>query len=178
MKSASRLNPWLSLCLLFALVGYASAQAAEQQKPPEQPEVKLPALLSAKPLKIHPKDDELRKLLKARYNEAVSEARDEYEYEEVARKYGPSRVFDPDDLYGIWQRVVVSGLELCDTPAEKIALLTNYLEVTKEAEQIAQRRYDAGKIRSSDLHRARYERLQAEIQLGRAKLAADKPTNK
>jgi hypothetical protein len=178
MKSAIRLNPQLPLCLLIALVGYSSAQAAEQQKPPDQPEVKLPALLSAKPLKIDPKDDELRKLLKARYNEAVSEARDCYEFEEFARKYGPSQLYDADYLYGMWQRVVQSGLELCDTPAEKVALLTQYLEVTRKAEKYMQARYNAGRDRIGALQRARYERLNAEIHLWRVKREADQAKDK
>ncbi len=173
MKSVTKPEPWLSLCLLMTLVGNSAAQAPSQ-KPPDQPEEKLPALLAAKPLKEDPKDDELRKLLKARYNEALGEAKDFYESE----KLPPARLINLNDRYGRWQRLVQAGLELCDKPAEKVALLTQYVELTKELEKKEQARFDAGREAAYELRRARYERLDAEIQLLRAKREADKAKDK
>jgi hypothetical protein len=173
MRSATRPEPWLWLCLLMMLAGNSAAQAPQSQSPSDRPGVKLPAILSAKPVAEDPKDDELRKLLKARYNEAVGELKDYYEANDLANRAGITRRDGPDDLYGRWQRLVQAGLELCDKPAEKVALLTQYLEVTKEAEKIEQARYDAGRIRIGDLHRARYERLDAQVQLLRAKREAE-----
>jgi hypothetical protein len=173
MKKTGILVRWLPLWLVTTAVGSAAAQAPRQQKPPDEPAVRLPALLTAKPLKAEPKDDALRKLLKARYNEAVGELKALYEEEDYASKNGVDRLTHVGDLHEPWHRLVEAGLELCDKPAEKVALLSQYLEVAKEAEKLTQARYDAGRVRSSDLHQARYERLDAEILLLRTKREAD-----
>jgi hypothetical protein len=164
MISATTSGPWLSLCLLLTLAGTSAAQLPPQ-KPPEQPGEKPPALLAAQPHKEDPQDDELRKLLKARYNEALAEAKTYYEDEKSPR----DRLIHYDDLYGRWQRLVQAGLELCDKPAEKVSLLTQYVEVNKDMERGIQERVDVGREVEYALHRARYQRLDAEIQLLRAK---------
>jgi hypothetical protein len=156
----------LSLCLLASLAGTSAARPPRAQELPDEPEVNLPALLSTKPLKEDPRDDEARKLLKACYDEALGEAKGLYE-DYVRGRAGQ------DEVYGSWQRLVDAGLELCSKPAERVALLTQYVEMAKEAEKIAKERYEAGRWRIGGLHRARYERLDAEIHLLRAKREAD-----
>jgi len=160
----------MSLCLLMTLAGSAVSQPLSE-KPPTRPEEKPPALLTAKPLKADPKDDELRKLLKARYNAALAEAKGIYEFE---NRPGAEVFVDFDRVFGQWQRLVQAGLEVCDTPAEKVALLTQYVELTKDLEKVEQKRFDVGRVPEYDLHRVRYQRLDAEIQLLRAKRDADK----
>ena len=171
MKGVTGPHSWLPLCLLLPLVGSSAAQAPQPQKPPDQPGVELPAFLSAQPLKEDSKDDELRKLLKARYNAALGELKGLYKERLLP---GVDRLDNLDDLYGPWQRLVQAGLELCDTPVEKVAVLTPYVEMTKETEKTEQARYEAGRVTITSLHRARYQRLDAEIQLLRAKREADK----
>ncbi len=178
MKSVTRLLPTRALCLLMMLGGLSAAQTPQPQKRPETPEVKYPPPLSANPLKEEPDDGPERKLLKARYNAAVGELKDYYEFAALANKHGISRLYTPDGLYGPWKRLVQAGLELYDKPADKLVLLTQYLEITKEVEKDAQAQYDAGRTRIGDLHRARYERLDAEIRLLRAKREADKAKDK
>jgi hypothetical protein len=133
--------------------------------------MKLPALLTAKPIKEEPKDDELRKLLKGRYNEAVAEMQGRYKEFLVGRG-----TFDA--MFEVAQRIVTSGLELSDKPAERVTLLTQYVELAIEVEKITQARYDASRIPDTDVHRAHYERLNAEIQLLRAKRAIDRVKGK
>jgi hypothetical protein len=140
--------------------------------------VRYPALLAAKPLQEDPKDDELRKLLKARYNAVLAEARDEYAFEEFVKRRGPSQLDDPDGRYAWLKRFVEAGLDLCDTPAEKVAILANYLEVAKELERLEKVRYEAGRSVVGSLERTRYERLDAEIQLLRARREANGGKNK
>ncbi len=184
MTSAIGLGRWLPVYLLILLAGNPAGQAAgpkkpaDKKKPADNTELKLPALLSAKPLKVDRKDDELRTLLKARYNEAVSEAREYYAFEKLASESGISVLYDQDRFYKMWHRVVGSGLELCDKPAEKVALLTQYLAVTKEVEKLNQEEHAAGRIRSESLHRARFERLDAGVRLLRAKREGGKAKDK
>jgi hypothetical protein len=147
------------------LHNYSPAQEPQPQL--NQPEITAPALLSAKPLKEDPKDDELRKLLKARYNEGVGEVKMRHEQ----YKFGLGGI---DDLFQAGQRLVQAGLELHDKSAEKVVLLTQYLELTKDIEKLSQTRYDAGLSQPAELCRARYQRLDAEIQLLRAKREADR----
>jgi hypothetical protein len=76
------------------------------------------------------------------------------------------------------QRLLQAGLELCDKPADKVALLTQYVELTKATEKFAQARSEAGRGTETAIHRLRYQRLDAEIQLLRAKREADKVKGK
>jgi hypothetical protein len=68
--------------------------------------------------------------------------------------------------------VVRAGLEVFDKPAERVALLTDYLEALKQAEKVEQGRYEANRCGIAPVHRARYERLEAEVGLLRAKREA------
>jgi hypothetical protein len=65
--------------------------------------------------------------------------------------------------------VLQAGLEASAGPAEKVALLSDYLQLTKEAEQKEEERYSVGRCKIGHVHRARYERLDAELRLLRAK---------
>jgi len=162
------------LTLLLTLVANSPARAPHPPRLVRNPPKKPPALLTAKPLQDDPKDDELRKLLKARYNEALGEAKAYHEF----GKLGVDTIINLDDLYGRWQRLVQARLELCDKPTEKVELLSQYVELTKELEKADQSRLDAHRIPKYELHRARYQRLDAEVQLLRAKREADKTKGK
>ena len=166
MKSV---EAWLSFSLLLMLASRSPALAPQPQ--PGQREAKEPALLTARPLKEDPKDDELRKLLKARYNEALGEVQGLYRMFQTARA-------SLDSFAEAEQRLVQAGLELCDKPADKVALLTQYVELTRAAEKVAQARFEAARGTESAVRRARYQRLDAEIQLLRAKREADKAKGK
>ena len=178
MTNVTRPEPWLSLCLLLVLAGNSPSETPQSEKAPDKPKVKLPALLAAKPLKAGPQDDELRKLLKARYNEAVSEARDYYELEHLASTSAIEMDANEGYRYQALHRVMQAGLEVFEKPAEKVAFLKQYLEVLKAAEKRTQAKNDVGRNRLGDLNRARYERLDAEIRLLRAKREADKAKDK
>jgi hypothetical protein len=170
MKSLARPELLCWLCLVQPLIGSSAAQEPQPQKPPDHSQAKIPAAVTAmKPLQADPKDDELRKLLKARFNEALGELKGRYAYTELFSKHGVMVLGAPDDLYRPWQRLVQAGLEAYEEKADKIALLTQYLEVTKQREKIDEERYDKRGGAGFDLHRARYERLDAEIRLLRVK---------
>jgi hypothetical protein len=137
----------------------------------------MSAIVDAKPLKEDPKDDDLRKLLKARYNEALVAVQGLYQRGADGQVYA-CEVYDPDAFYHPWHRLVTSGLEVVDTQAERVALLAHQVEAMKAEEKETQLKFDVGRAVAAPLHRARYERLDAEIKLLRAKREADKPKDK
>jgi hypothetical protein len=167
-----RVLQWLPACLLFASIGISLGQD-EPTKPAGKPDVRYPALLAAKPLQEDSKDDELRKLLKARYNAVLAEARDYYRIKVASgERERPSFEDWPDNEYGRFKRLVRAGLEAFDKPADKVALVSAYLEMTKGAEKDAESHHKAGHYRIGDVERARYERLDAEAWLIRLKREA------
>ena len=171
VKTADKSVLLKSILLVVTLAGTSAAQTPPAQDADDEPAVKLPALVSAKPLPPVPGEDESRKLLREKRNEAVAAARSSYE--EFMKGRGRS-----DDMYRSCQRVVEAGLELCATPAEKVALLTQLVEVMAEVDKDMQSRHAVARASAGDVHRARYERLDAEVRLLRAKRDAERPAGK
>jgi hypothetical protein len=131
---------------------------------PGGPGEELPALLKEQPVQADPRDDDLRKLLKERYNEAVAEVAVRYQ-----RLLGG--VETPDSVFAGAQRLVRAGLELKEKPADQVALREKYVALAKAVEKSVEERVQAGtkSYGPADLHQAKYERADAEIQLLRAK---------
>jgi hypothetical protein len=157
------LLPVVTACgLALLLVAYCATPAPTRAPGGQEPE--LPALLKAEPVKVDPKDDELRKLLKERYNEALAEID-----ERSRRVLGILET--PDTLLGAAERFVRAGLELSGKPADQVALLEKYVEFAKAVEQAVDVRIKAGvrNFTKGDLHQAKYARADAEVQLLRAK---------
>ncbi len=160
---------WLSFPLLLMLAGVVAAQAPPPQ--PAPPGTKGSDLLTAEPLKDDPTDDELRKLLKARYNEALGEVQGQY------RLYQKGQG-TLESVTEAERRLVQAGLEVYDRPADKIALLAQYVELARATEKMAQARLEAARGTDMAVRRARYQRLDAEIQLLRARREAAKAKEK
>jgi hypothetical protein len=169
MNSTIHPEYWLTFALLVVQTNGVIAQ--DPQPPRQGGGDKLPAILAAKPLPEDPKDDALRKLLKARYNEAVAEMKDCF----LEFQAGRTTI---DSMLGASQRVQQAGLQLSSSPADRVKLLESFLEMAKEVERINQALVEAGKVRSAELHRARYVRIDTEIRLLRAKQEAAKAKDK
>jgi len=112
-------------------------------------------------------DEELRRLLKARHDEAVAE------FNELAMltrdvKFGTASLVDAS------RRLVQSGLELHGEPKDRVAFLTDHVDSLKAIEKSMEGRIRGGVGLQSDIHRVRYYRLDAEIQLLRAQREVDK----
>src|SRR5262245_60968843 len=101
MKSKVLRMHWLTLVLI-------QANGVIAQEPPSgqsgKDERKLPEILRAEPVKESPQDDDLRKLLKARYNEACAEMKARF----VEFEAGKTTV---DAMLGASQRLLEAGLE-------------------------------------------------------------------
>jgi hypothetical protein len=128
-------------------------------------EVSLPALFDAKPLESATGDDDLRKLLKERYNAAVDMGRARFQ-EYVA---GRGTL---DILLEAGRYVLRAEVELNDKPADQVRVREKYLELTKEIEKINNARFQAGQLSLADKEQAHYVRVDAEIQLLKAKRKA------
>jgi hypothetical protein len=124
-----------------------------------------------KPLEANAKDDELRKLQIERYNETLVELASLIELVLRGSKT-PERLFDAQ------KRFVQSGLEVFDKPEDRITLLTDYVAMAKDAEKVFQAQLQAGRVAQADAHLATYNRIDAEIQLLKAKRPAEKPKAK
>src|SRR5262249_134505 len=111
-------------------------------------------------------DDELRKLLKARYNAALRETKGRF-MQFLAGKTTPELLADGG------RRLLRAELELCDKPADRVKVREKFLTLAKEVERIQRERYDAGRIDEPDMAQAEHQRLDAEIELLREKKAAE-----
>jgi len=151
-----------TLLILFGGLAVPSEAVPSQDKKPVGKEEKAPAFLKAEPLKIEAGDDELTKLLKERYNAAVAEL----QARNKALESGNGTV---EDIFGAARKVLRSELALSDKPADRIAVREKYLELERAAERIATTRFQAGKLGDDDLAAVRYLRLDAEVQLLKAK---------
>ena len=154
----------VSLALLVFLADL-SGRAVCADKEPEE---KLPKILTAKPLKPGPKDDELRRLLIERYNSAVAEM--QARYQEFLAGKGTLEIFAVGG-----KRLVESALELNEKQADQVSLLEQYLELIREIEKINVSMFEAGRIPKSELELAHYLRIDAEIKLLRAKRKGNPP---
>ena len=159
-------------CVIVAVFFSVPPALAGGNEPP--PKEKLPAILTAKPLEPDAKDEEEHKLGKARYNEAVAAVT--LYYRLAMLDPTPTRSLDP--VFEMSQQLLRAGLELSETPKSKVTLLEGYLELTKWLEGNIDQSIKFGVGYKADLHRARYLRLDAEIQLLRARRDADKAKGK
>jgi hypothetical protein len=170
MANIRKARVWLVFAVLTLLMAArVIAQDKEPQKDP--PKDKKPALLDRKPLKADPKDDELRKLQIARYNEAIAELQ---EWNAIVERGQTS----PHVLFEAAVRVTHAGLEVYDKPDDRINLLTEYVELTRMVEKVFETRAGFGVVSKADVDRATYNRIDAEIQLLKAKRSLEKPKDK
>jgi hypothetical protein len=143
-------------CTALAATLVAAATGLAGQRP-EQPD-KEPPIRLGPPLRVDPKDDPLRKLLKERYNAVLEETK----LRHVAVEAGRATL---DEVFDAFQRLLRAGLEVAETHAQRVALLKQNLDLATEVERIIAKKVQAGALPDADLHRARYNRLDAEIRL-------------
>jgi hypothetical protein len=121
--------------------------------------------LAAMKLSVGPGDDELRKLLVARFNEVAAE------FTELAKRATTTAEQEFDCL----QRVLQATMEVSDgRPQERLRLLTHLKKQAMRLEkhwQDVQKKSGTGSTIQVRLHRATAFRLQVEISLLRLKTA-------
>jgi len=111
-----------------------------------------------------PGDDELKILLIAKYNAAFAEVKS------VEAAYGAGTI-PFDSIFEAQKRLLQAELELSDKPADQIAAFEKQLEMAKHVEQkvksLALSYCKGGE--ADKYYQAKFQRLDAEIQLLRAK---------
>ena len=177
MSSATRPKFPSALPFAWLFVGVSALPIAAQQPPPAQFDVppvvkKLLLLVKAKPQEPAKDEEELRKLLKARYNSAVRGLEMKLQEFEAGR-------ITTEGLVGPFRKVHDSKLELSPEAADQIAVREMLVELAKDIEKIVEVKVAEGILQgSSVLEDARYLRLDAEIQLLKAKRQSQRPTGK
>ncbi len=161
-------NRWV-----FLFLGVLAVSVAGAGQPPVPPrptgEGKGAGWMSAEPRKSAPGDDDLRKLLVARYNAALAvvQARDQ----ELSTG---GRVEVVAALSKAARHLLDAELELADNPAEQLLAYGRALKYARSVERMLEARREAGTATLADVERAHYHALDAEIQLLKAKRKADK----
>ena len=158
--------------LLVILILLSSNSFAQKPVPPEaKPGDGLDPVI-AKLLKEDPKDDELRKLMKARCVGLAAVLKQlEGRLGAIATEDFTAQV---TDLHQTTLRYLQGCLELADVPDDKIAVLAQFVKIAKEFEAKMESRTSRGVGAPYILTRAQCNRMDMEIQLLRAKKEADK----
>ena len=130
-----------------------------------------PPLLTAKPLEGTPNDDDLRKLLKALYNERLAQTSRHY------RNLRGGINLNTEALVDSARRLLSAGLEIHQGPKEKIDFVERMLELCNKGDMIADhidgKKYATIKpeTRVLERHKLREFRLELQIEILRAKKA-------
>jgi hypothetical protein len=157
-----------ALCLLLA--GSALAPRLLSQTPPAQPSVKEELLEFTKPVKIADGDTELQKKLKERHNSAALLLKKRVEeYSRGIRDLGP--VFEAAKF------AAEAKLDLAVTQEDRVKKLAQTLIVANAALAYLEGLHAKGFCSAGDLERARYARLNIEVELLKAR-QKDRPAPK
>lgn len=140
--------------LVVLLVATTARGLAQSTPPATMP----PSLQAPKAMQPAASDDELRKLLIARYNSVAAEI-DSQKRESGARWTG----VNADQA----RRVLVSWIEI--NPADEVALREQFVDLMKAEEAAYEKFVKDGVTPLWTLEQKRYARLDAEIELLRAK---------
>jgi hypothetical protein len=132
---------------------------------PEKAPRGLLAVLNGGPLKPTEGDDELRKLLKERYNAALAAAKG------MRERYRTGIGGDPTllQLHNAVQKVITAELDLSDKPIDQVTVLEKNLAIAKELEEVANESGKAGNLSRGEMETFRYYRIEAEAQLFKAR---------
>jgi hypothetical protein len=120
--------------------------------------------LSLRPEEPAAGDSPLSRLTKLRYASALRRL-------ELAAQRVADHQDAPDKLLPILKDLGESRLELCDDPAALIPVLAARLGLARLIEEVKECEVEVGRSAKHNLEDARYARLDAEVQLARARAA-------
>ena len=171
MKTVICLAASMLLVVLMLLGSNARAEQPAKMPAEAKPAVELDPVI-AKLLKEDPKDDELRKLMKARcVGLAAVRKQLEGRLGAVTQEDFTAQITDLDLTT---QRYLQGCLELADAPEDRLAVLTRFVQSARDFEAKIEFRTSRGVGAPHLLTRAQCNRMDMEIQLLRAKKEIDK----
>jgi RNA polymerase sigma factor (sigma-70 family) len=143
--------------------------------------VKKPDWVSRTPMKASETDNDERKLLIARFNEALEELKERYAY--LGGQSDPGDHGSVEELALAARRLLVTDLELNPKPADQSSLREKYLEFTKDVEEACRlHAYPCEgylpRMTTAQARTAKYLRLEAELELLQAQRKAQAPAQK
>jgi hypothetical protein len=154
-----KIVPFLVVAVLGAAWALCTSRGDPLAAQPASPgREKLPRLLAAKPLEEAGERDELRRLMRARYNAALEEARQRYQL----FRGGTARLEQTLDAF---RRLLASGVATADTGKERVEFLERYVDLTRGVARMAESIAKSGQGHGADAAQARYMYLDAQIQL-------------
>jgi hypothetical protein len=124
------------------------------------------SLEKIKPFEPDAKDDELRKLQKLRFNEALAEVKEATLLYEEGLGAGTQAL---EIAFQASNRMLESAIELYPDPKEQLNIYEGHLTMAKLTEEIVSERTERGKNQAVLFHRAVGNRLNAEITLLKAR---------
>jgi hypothetical protein len=157
--------------MYFVLVsgspGWSHARAVDkdEKKDPQDP----PPILTTNPLQFSRDDDEVRKKLKALYNQRVAITKELYV------EYRSYKELKCDLLLNSARRLVRTGLEVYDKPEEQVDFLKQMMELPTRLAAVMDKR-----LRTAPLDREKLGEFTAELEyeMAKAKKAAAKEKKK
>jgi hypothetical protein len=150
---------------LFVLVAFFSVSTcifAQDERP-----LPLPKSFDRPLPKIGPGDDELRQLLVKRHEALTAELKACFEVYVAGRAL-------KDDMGELMPRWVASGLEVYDTPKQRLEVLKDYVDLTRTLEQLMDAKFKVGVVGPREALRARAMSFDAQIQHLRLKRQIEK----
>ena len=162
--SDSVLTPILVFVLMVVVANPLDAQTASASRDELLGERFL-QLINSTPLPTSEDEDELVQLLKARHNVALDGLKESY------RDFS-NNVIQADAVFDAGRRLVDSRLDLASTPADKLTVYEQVLEILVELEGIYEHRTKLLGGGESDVIRIRFARLTTEVDILKAKREA------
>ena len=155
----------LMLLMVAAGLGLVPTSAKAQQFVVKDPEKRV--VFQADALKIAPEDDELKKLLILRFNEALAETT--VLYEEVFWGKTPLLV-----NHSAGYRLLKASVEVFDTPQKRVTFLKQLRDFAAHVEEMETVKKNAGQGRPGAKELAVQFRLEIDIHLLKEKKRAEK----
>jgi hypothetical protein len=150
-------------CVVFALSTIALLTSTSSLL--AQDDDNWPAIVRTKPLVAEDGDDEVLRLRKTIFNSAVKEMEISFQSYRIGIGQPQSHI---ETLQRASKRLVDAALEIYPDEAKQREFLEGHLEMAKICEITAEARWQGGADTELKYHRARFDRLTAEIRLMKA----------
>jgi len=164
----------MTTAALLLMLASQTDQPPAKDPPPSEMEKLVAKLAKMEAFAPDAKDGDLRKKQKERFKEAVTQLNGLLYLLRVG-SIDPVSRYKGESVVDCWKKVVRSGLEVLDRPEDRLILLQGSVTFLKGIEDWMERAQRVGgPVAPWQVSAARYDRLDAEIELLRATEKAKK----